>query len=97
MKITKRVATVLAFVLFFAVLLSVIFIAHETDHNCIGDGCSVCARIAVCETVLRNICTAVFAATAVTAVRFTYVSMKAAADKLFKVTTPVSLKVKLSD
>lgn len=97
MKKTKRAAIVFACVLFFAMLLSVLFIAHETDHECIGEDCQVCARLAACENSLKNISGAVTAAAAVAAVCFVFVRMLLCSSVLCAASSPVSLKVKLSD
>ena len=97
MKKTKRAAAVFACVLFFAMLLSVLFIAHETNHECIGEDCQVCARLAACENSLKNISGAVTAAAAVTAVCFVFVRTLLCSPVLCAASSPVSLKVKLSD
>ena len=97
MKKTKRAAIVFACVLFFAMLLSVLFIAHETDHECIGEDCQVCARLAACENSLKNISGAVTAAAAAAAVCFVFVRMLLCSPVLCAASSPVSLKVKLSD
>jgi dolichol kinase len=97
MKKTKRAAIVFACVLFFAMLLSVLFIAHETNHECIGEDCQVCARLAACENSRKNISGAVTAAAAVAAVCFVFVRTLLCSPVLCAASSPVSLKVKLSD
>lgn len=97
MKRTKRAAAVLACVLFFAMLLSVLFIAYESQHDCTGANCSVCMKIDACENALKNISGAVAAAVTLAAVCFVFVRTLAGAAVLCVSPTPVSLKVKLSD
>jgi hypothetical protein len=97
MKKTKRAAIVFACVLFFAMLLSVLFIAHETNHECIGEDCQVCARLAACENSLKNISGAVTASAVLAAVCFVFVRALLGASVTGVPLTPVSLKAKLSD
>lgn len=62
---TKRnriVALVLAVTVIFAMMFSVAFIAYESNHNCIGEGCQVCAHIAAVQENLKTILSAVLAA-----------------------------------
>lgn len=97
MKRTKRAAAVLACVLFFAMLLSVLFIAHESQHDCTGANCSVCMKIDACENALKNITGAVTAAAALAAVCFVFVRTLVPTHSFYTVSSPVTLKVKLSD
>ena len=97
MKKTKRAAIVFACVLFFAMLLSVLLIAHETNHECIGEDCQVCARLAACENSLKNISGAVTASAVLAAVCFVFVRTLLCSPVLCAASSPVSLKVKLSD
>ena len=97
MKKTKRAAIVLACVLFFAMLLSVLFIAHETGHDCIGEDCQVCIRIASCENNLKNISGAVCAAGMLAAVCYVFVRTILPMCSFCAASSPVTLKVKLSD
>lgn len=36
-----------------SLFLSVLFIAQEADHDCIGQGCPICAAIQRCENAAR--------------------------------------------
>lgn len=54
----KRSAAVLALLVAFLMLFSVLFIALEADHDCCGEGCAVCTQIRACEDLLRNLMTA---------------------------------------
>ena len=97
MKRTKRAAVVLACMLFFAMLLSVLFIAHESQHDCTGANCSVCMKIDACENALKNISGAVAAAVTLAAVCFVFVRTLVPTHSFYTVSSPVTLKVKLSD
>lgn len=52
LKIRKTAAGIIVVMMLFAVLFSTFFIALEADHDCCGDGCPICAFIAVCENIL---------------------------------------------
>lgn len=97
MKKTKRAAVVLACVLFFAMLFSVLFIAHESQHDCTGTDCSVCQKIEACENAVKNVLGTAAAASALAAVCFVFADLLLSAPVLCAAQTPVSLKVKLSD
>ena len=51
----KQPAAMLALLLAFVMLFSVLYIAFEADHNCCGEDCAVCAQIHACEDLLRNL------------------------------------------
>ena len=97
MKRTKHAALIIALMLFVVMLFSALFIAHETQHECTGDGCSVCAILAVCENMLKNISSAAAAAAVLTAAVFVIIKTLETASVFCPAATPVSLKVKLSD
>ena len=55
---SKRLASVLALLVAFIMLFSVLYIALEADHDCCGEGCAICAQIQVFEDLLRSLMTA---------------------------------------
>ena len=83
-----------AFVLF-ALMISLFVIADESDHDCIGENCPVCAVIALCQNTLKTLGDALIAA----AVVFACFCFTASVISFFHVVTynetPISLKVKL--
>ena len=54
---SKRTAAVIALAAALIMLFSVLFIALETDHDCCGEGCAVCAQVRVCIGFLQNLLT----------------------------------------
>lgn len=87
--------TVAAFVL--VMLFSVVYIAAESDHDCVGSDCQICYQISVCQHTLRSIlliACSVLSTAAIVCVLCRWVS-RAADSSIF--CTLVSLKVKLSD
>ena len=93
----RIVAMLLAVTVLFVMLYSALFIAVETDHNCVGENCSVCYQINICRSALKNLSLAVCAA--VLAAAFTYIlcGSISACTYCAQGYTLVSLKVKLSD
>ncbi len=49
----KRLAVLLAVLLFAALAFSALFMIAEADHDCIGEDCPVCQQIAVCAKTLE--------------------------------------------
>ncbi len=94
---SKRLASVLAMLVAFIMLFSVLYIAFEADHDCCGEGCSVCAQIQVCKDLLR--CLLATVAPAATAWRLcALIRAFADADRWSAHPhTLIALKVKLSD
>ena len=92
---TFAVALVIAFVLF--AVLSLTFIAVESDHNCMGEDCPVCEQIAFLTAALRTTVLAV-------CIAFVLAFSAGMIQKLFVIrqtefitVTPILLKTKLSN
>ena len=51
----KHSAAVLALLLAFVMLFSVLFLVLEAEHDCCGEGCLVCALLRACESFLRHL------------------------------------------
>ena len=93
----KRLAAVLAVLLAFVMLLSVLFIALEADHCCCGDDCAICAQLSVCENLLQNLLPL---AVLLTVAHSLCAPVRSAADGVLRFAGPhtlIVLKVKLSD
>ena len=94
----KRAAALFAAVAFvFVMLFSMVYIAEESNHDCIGSDCQICYQISVCQHTLRSVlliaCPVLFAA-ALLCVLCGGIS-NTFGSSIF--CTLVSLKVKLSD
>ncbi len=51
----KRIAAcVIALVMVAAVLFAALFVVVEADHDCVGEGCAVCACIQACVQSFRS-------------------------------------------
>lgn len=56
----KILSFVMGIIMLIMILSSELYIAHESEHNCIGDDCPICACIAQCERVLEFISSVTF-------------------------------------
>ncbi|MBR1422416.1 MAG: hypothetical protein IJ571_03080 [Ruminococcus sp.] len=93
----RIIALVFALLLGVIILGSSLFVALESDHECIGEGCEICLAVEQCEKVLSAVSLAVGAFFAAA-----FLSVAAAAVIIIDMTahrsaTPISLKVKLLD
>ena len=54
--LTRRIAAgIMGLMMLVIVLFSAFYIAAETDHDCCGEDCPICACIHQCENILRGI------------------------------------------
>ena len=97
MIVSKRFASVIALLVAFIMLFSVLFVALEADHDCCGEDCNICAQIQVCEDLLRNLLMTM--AVLIAAWSFCALIFSVAAEDIGLVYphTLITLKVKLSD
>lgn len=96
-KKNKIVAVLLAVTVLVVMLYSGLFIAAETDHDCVGEGCPICYQINACQNALKNLSLAVCAAVFTAAFTYTLCRTVSACADVNSSYTLVSLKVKLSD
>lgn len=94
----KRIIVIILTVLF---LLSLIFtslyVYANAEHECIGEGCPVCAEIQSCEDFLKSAAAAMTVAAVILAVHKTgIVSLPFFYDRVYN-TSLITLKVKLSN
>ena len=98
MKLRKRILIALLTTVFiFGTLFSVLYIAIESHHDCIGEDCPVCQCIIVCENILKKLSTALFVMSVSAAFVFASKISIIKNLKLIPIQTLVSLKVKLSN
>ena len=98
MKLKKRILIALLTTAFiFGTLFSVLYIAIESHHDCIGEDCPICQCIIVCENILKKLSTDLFVMSV--SVAFVFASKISIIKnlKLIPIQTLVSLKVKLSN
>lgn len=98
MKAKNRfLALTLVIALGLTMLFSVCYIASNSGHDCVGEGCPVCERISLCESALKLlICVgaAIFVCAAQNGV---FARLEKASLRPCVSATLVSSKVKLSD
>lgn len=51
----KITSLIMIIIVFFVVVLSTFYIAHEYHHECDGDECPICILIEQCENTLKQI------------------------------------------
>jgi len=93
----KRTAGILAVLLLFAVLFAILFVVLEAGHECCGDGCEVCARIQICLDLLRKLVPYILPGALTAAFCTAAGALPDPVSLFFSKTSPVSLKVKLSN
>lgn len=77
-------------------LFSCAYVACAAHHDCIGDGCQICASIEACEQNIKNLVTAVVLAIAVALSYPLFILAVCQGTPVFR-STLVMLKVKLSN
>ncbi len=55
MKRERIIALTLCLGLVLVLTVSSVFMIHEADHDCIGEGCEICVRIAAAAHLLRSL------------------------------------------
>lgn len=96
-KKNRAVALLLSAAILLAVFLSVVYIAEEARHDCMGEGCPVCHELLVCVRTLTLLGTAVAGAIFPAALRLgVSKSIRRHPEGAF-LSTPVLQKVRLND
>ena len=94
----KRILTaLLAIAVFFVMLCSVLYIAAEADHDCIGENCPICQYIVNCQNILSNLSLAAGAALFTAALAYSLCRVIFADTGKITNHTLVTLKVKISN
>ena len=91
----KRLIALLTLAVCFAMLFSLCCIALGIHHDCTGDGCLICARIADIENALRGMSFAAAALSLVSAAAFSCALTNGGSCLCDQLRTPVKLKVLL--
>ncbi len=94
---SKKAAALLALLLAFVMLFSVLYIALEAHHDCSGDGCAVCAQIHACEKLIQQLALAAALLLVITRVFPAAPAAAPEAPLTCRAHTLTALKVKLSD
>lgn len=97
LKTEKITACIIGMMMFFVVLFSVFYIAHEANHDCTGEDCPICACVAKCEKALQRIGAGAAAKAAVILPEFHVVLTPVLLGSFCFLQTPVSRKVRLNN
>lgn len=90
---TSLIAVLIAFVM----LSSVMFIAAESAHDCSGENCQICYQISVCENTLKQLSLAIIAVAIASALAYILIGVASSFIRLPVRTTLIILRVKLSN
>ena len=93
----RIISLIVAVAVIFVMLYSVLYIAAEANHDCVGENCPICYQISVCENTLKNLSLAVCAVAFAAAFTYTLCRSISACADVTPSYTLVSLKVKLTD
>ena len=93
----KKIAAILAMLVLFVMLLSVTYVAAESNHQCEGTDCPICHQIGICEQVLKTLAGAAGTAIIWYVFRQKFCPAVSVVSGFVRRDTLVSLKVKLSD
>ena len=93
----RIISLVVAVAVIFVMLYSALYIAAESNHDCVGENCPICYQISVCENTLKNLSLAVCAVAFAAAFTYTLCRSISACADVTPSYTLVSLKVKLTD
>ncbi len=96
-KYNRIAAGIMALLMLFIMLFSVFYIAAESDHDCTGEDCPICACIGQCENTLHQIGD-VIASCAVVILPIIYMHVSICLFAvIFPQETLVSIKVRLNN
>ena len=97
MKLQKAAAIAVSLALVFAMLFSLFFLVAEADHDCASDDCAICRMIHITEDLLKKVILSVCAAAIAAAAWFSVIGARFFCVRRALSSTPVELRVKLSD
>lgn len=97
MKMKKTAFIISAIFILVVLAFSSLFIIAEADHDCHGEDCSVCKIIAIAESVVKGLSLIALAAASCAAFIFIAIESLNPTDRERFFTTPVSLRVKLTE
>lgn len=93
--ISRATTLIMGIIIGFVILSSAIFIIKNSDHDCSGDNCSVCAAIKQCEQNLEKLGTVGAEAAAIIAVVFAFIEVICTVKSRTNASTLIKLKVEL--
>ncbi len=93
----RTAAGIIAFMMLFAVLLSALFIAVESGHDCDEHDCPICSCIQMCERTLSQTGAGAVLETAAVLPFFIFVVFVSLPGDSVVPDTPVSNKIRLNN
>lgn len=92
----RAIASILCILLSAAVFSSELFVAHETNHKCSGEHCPICSVLIICHEFLSSLFNDVAAVVLIASAIYAAVQAAGKGRCYYCVSTPVTLKEKLS-
>ena len=96
-KAKRLTACIMSILIPVFVLVSAFFIAAETDHDCCGEDCHVCACMQLCENIISGIANGLAVKAAAVLPVIIVLSCVLVTAFSFAGDTPVSQKVRLNN
>lgn len=93
-KFKRITALFVVFAFAFVLLASAAFIAHNADHDCVGEDCIICAQISFCNSVVRSL-SLVVVAVYISAIIFKITRREQKSVKQLLFDSPVNNKTRL--
>lgn len=93
----RALALLLLAIVVFTLIFAALFMSLQGNHNCVGEGCSVCLQISTIHDLLSKLGCVLLALFLLFALCGSFESIKSSCAHLIGVATLVSLRVKLSD
>ena len=93
---SKKISIILAFIMIIFLSFSIFFLVQEIDHECSGEDCFICEKVAVCEKTLKEFGTGITIVIVAVAAVYGGVYKFFCSDKnVLKMENLVSLKIEM--
>lgn len=92
----RTISRMLCVIILLTIVLSVSYITHFTDHECIGNDCEICYHIQICEQTLKKLAAGAAALAGIAASRIVFVLIPVLLLTVCFSNTLIRMKVKLS-
>lgn len=93
---TRLMAVILSVIMALFVLVSVVYIAENRNHECTGKDCDICHNIESCERVLSQLGLSVFYLASIIPVMMILSILPCVLDRFLMHKTLITLKVQLT-
>lgn len=95
--VNKKCAAFLLFFFVISTLFSVCYIAIESEHDCIGDGCPICLLLTLCEQNYQVFSVIILLYAAAILCSYVKIFVSKTQFRFIIIDTPVTLKVQMNN